>query len=313
MNITRRETLSVIGAAALLPSLSSLAHAAGDAGQAGPVIATNVYPWTTFAHRQGESLGQHSDELLAAIASTGIRGYEPVINDTAELAGLGERLGRHGMEMRSLYVNSVLHDEAQVDANVKHVLAIARAARDLGCQIIVTNPAPVRWGGPEDKNDAQLRAQAKALDRLGAELRGLGLALAYHNHDAELRQGAREFHHMLTGTDPANVRFCFDAHWIFRACGNSEVAVFDVLALYRDRITEIHLRQSTQGVWDEVFKLSGDIDYERLLRSLHEHGQSPLLVLEQAVEAGSPSAHTAVEAHRAGYQNLREFLAKQSV
>jgi len=47
------------------------------------------------------------------------------------------------------------------------------------------------------------------------------------NRDAELRQGGREFHHMLTATNPDDVKLCLDAHWIYRGCGDSQVAVFD--------------------------------------------------------------------------------------
>ena len=85
------------------------------------------------------------------------------------------------------------------------------------------------------------------------------MVLAYHNHDAEMREGAREFHHMLTGTDPANVKLCLDAHWIYRGSGNSQVALFDIVEIYVDRIVELHLRQSHDGIWSEVFG-EGDIN-----------------------------------------------------
>ena len=178
-----------------------------------------------------------------------------------------------------------------------------------GSKIIVTNPSPIRWGGPDDKNDAQLRIQAAALDRLGAELRKLGLALAYHNHDAELRQGGREFHHMLTATDPDNVKFCLDAHWVFRGCGDSEVAVFDALAHYYERIVEVHLRQSQDGVWTEAYAMSGDIDYSRLFEYLTARKITPHFVLEQAVEAKSSNKIIVTEAHRRGRETLIAFLS----
>jgi inosose dehydratase len=309
MKITRRESLSILGAATAASWLDPLLRGAEESGKATPHVATNTYPWLTFARREGRPFNLHSDALLADIASAGIVGYEPIISNPAESDGLGERLQKHGLEMRSLYVNSLLHDEAKADESIASVIAIAKAAGSLGTTIIVTNPSPIRWGGPEDKNDAQLRTQAAALDRLGAELRILGLMLAYHNHDAELRQGGREFHHMLTATDPANVKFCLDAHWIFRGCGDSEVAVFDVLAHYHERVVELHLRQSKDGVWTETFTLSGDIDYIRLFDFLAEKQISPLCVLEQAVETKSPREMTVIEAHRQGRANLMKCLS----
>jgi inosose dehydratase len=133
--------------------------------------------------------------------------------------------------------------------------------------------------------------------------------LAYHNHDAELRQGGREFHHMLTATDPANVKFCLDAHWIFRGCGDSEVAVFDALTHYHQRVVELHLRQSADAVWTEAFSMKGDIDYARMFRFLTKQNIAPHFVLEQAVEASSPNELSAVEAHRQGLANLRRALS----
>jgi inosose dehydratase len=171
----------------------------------------------------------------------------------------------------------------------------------------VTNPSPLRWGGPENKTDEQLKVQAAALDRLGARLQQMGMVLAYHNHDMELRLAAREFHHMMVGTDPAHVTLCLDAHWIYRGAGNSQVALFDVLKLYGPRITELHLRQSQNHIWTESFG-PGDIDYPRLAAYLLAIGIKPLLVLEQAVEAGSPNTMNAVEAFQKSVQYTREVF-----
>ncbi len=295
MPTTRRDCLSLVGASAVLPALTTLLGAAEAVGGAKPHIATNTYPWSTFARRSGESLELHTDSLLADIAATGITGYEPIINKPTEFDGLGERLRQHGLEMRSIYVNSTLHDPAKAEQSVEDVISIASAAKALGTKIIVTNPSPIRWGGPEDKNDAELRFQAKTLDGLGAELRKRGITLAYHNHDAELRQGGREFHHMLTATDPANVKFCLDSHWVFRGCGDSEVAVFDSLPHYGDRIVELHLRQSVDGIWTESFAVQGDIDYRRLFEWLDEQGNHPHLVLEQSIEEQSAKELSVVE------------------
>lgn len=271
-------------------------------------IATNTYPWAQFAKRDGRPFTLHTDETLAAIAATGITGYEP--NMTAsDFAGLPDRLKRHGLEMRSLYVNSALHDPARAEASIAEVLTIARRAAETGTRIIVTNPSPIRWGGPENKTDAQLLLQARMLDRLGAELRQLGLALAYHNHDIELRLGAREYHHMLTATDPDNVKFCLDAHWVFRGCGESQVALFDTLEHYGRRVIELHLRQSRGGVWTEVFAAEGDIDYRRLAKWFSDRRLAPLLVLEQAVEEKSPRNLDVGAAHQQSLANAREIFA----
>jgi len=267
-------------------------------------LATNVYPWMTFARRAGEKFQKHSEQLLGQIASTGIQGYEPIIDGVEDFQGLGNRLKKHKLEMRSLYVNSTLHEKAQVETSSQKILAIAREAKKLGTKIIVTNPSPIRWGGTESKSDSQLKLQAQALDELGSALKNEGLTLAYHNHDVELRHGAREFHHMLTATSPENVRFCLDAHWVFRGCGNSEVAVFDALAHYAERVVELHLRQSNNGIWTEAFQKEGDINYQRLFDQLSAKNIIPHYVLEQAVEAQSPKTLSASQAHHQSRKNF---------
>jgi inosose dehydratase len=301
--MNRRSFLLRTAATGLVLGSPTLRSAAAST----PHVATNTYPWGTFASRDGGTFTLHTDEALAAIARTGITGYEPIINAPEEFNGLEARLKAHGLEMRSLYVNSTLHDDS-ASASIDSVLAIARRALEIGTRIIVTNPSPIRWGGPENKSDAQLRAQAKALDRLGADLRQLGATLAYHNHDIELRLGAREFHHMLTATDPANVKLCLDAHWVFRGCGDSQVALFDAVEHYGSRIVELHLRQSRNGIWTEVFSGEGDIDYARLSAWLRQHGIKPHLVLEQAVETGSPKTLDVIAAHRQGLAQARQLF-----
>lgn len=307
-NISRRQSLQQLLAVTTVPLVSPFLQAS-EAKQHSHLIATNTYPWLTFARRNKHEFNIHSDQLLSDISSTGINGYEPIIESPSEFSVLKERLPQHQLQMPSIYVNSLLHDKDKVSQSIEEVLAIAEAAVPLGVKIIVTNPSPIRWGGTEDKTDPQLRLQGKSLDSLGQQLRQRGITLAYHNHDAELRQGGREFHHMLTATDPANVKLCLDAHWVYRGCGNSEVAVFDALTHYHERIVELHLRQSVKGIWTEAFAMQGDIDYQRLMNFLTEQGIKPHLVLEQAVEAQSPQLHTATAAHKISYENLKKATA----
>jgi len=271
-------------------------------------VACNQYPWGTFYSREKKDFNALLDSGLAEVKASGNDGFEPGVGGLQQIEQMAPLLKKHGLEMRSLYVNSTLHDAAQADKSIEEVLAAAAQAKAVGTRIIVTNPSPLRWGGPENKTDEQLKVQAAAMDKLGARLTQMGLILAYHNHDIELRNAAREFHHMMVGTDPANVTLCLDAHWIYRGSGNSQVALFDVLKLYGPRVTELHLRQSQNGVWTEAFG-PGDIDYQRLADSLLQLGVKPLLVLEQAVEAGSPNTMNAVEAFKKSTQYTREVFA----
>ncbi len=271
-------------------------------------LATNQYPWLTFYRRAGIDFGASLDKVLGQVVAAGMDGYEPLASSPQQVEDLAGRLKKHGLQMRSVYVNSTLHDAAAAEKSIGEVVAIAEKAKTAGTRIIVTNPNPIRWGGEEDKTDPQLRTQAEALNRLGERLAGLGMVLAYHNHDAELRNAARELHHMLVGTEPKLVTLCLDAHWIYRGAGNSAVAVMDVVKLYGPRITELHLRQSVDGTWTEAFG-EGDIDYAAIVQHLVEIGVRPHVVLEQAVEKESPKTMNAEQAHRRGGQYARRVFA----
>ena len=272
-------------------------------------IACNTYPWDMFYRRDGRTFGQNLVADLAAVAACGIHRIEPNLESVAMVDRYADALSPAGLTMPSIYVNSVLHEAGAVETSIHDVVTIATRARARAdTTIVVTNPRPISWGGPENKSNEEILRQGDALNRLGAALRAEGLTLAYHNHDSELRLGARELHHMLASTDAELVKFCFDPHWTFRGCDNSELAVFDILTLYAERIVELHLRQSTHGVWDEAFAATGDIDYSRLLASLTSREIHPLITLEQAVEDGSPHSLDAATAHARSVQALGAML-----
>lgn len=305
---TRRDflgdTVLVAGAAALSPALARSAMGAQDRKLH---VACNSYSWAVFYQRQGRNFDQMLDEGLAEVAASGLDGYEPSLADIAQVDRLAPLLKKHGLEMRSFYVNSLLHEADQADQSIEQILTVAGRAKEAGARIVVTNPSPLAWGGPQNKNDAQLKTQAVALNRLGAELKKTGLTLAYHNHDMELREAAREFHHMMLGTDPANVTLCLDSHWVYRGSGNSQVALFDIVKLYGSRVSELHLRQSKDGVWTEALG-EGDIDYRAFASALRETGARPHVVLEQAIEKGSPDTMKPVEAFKESTEYVRRLF-----
>jgi len=271
-------------------------------------VASNEYSWTVFYARENRDFKQSLEAGLRDVERSRLNGLEPFCEKPEEVDRIAPLLKKHGLEMRSLYVNSTLHEPDKADASIEQILAVARKAKAVGTRFIVTNPSPIRWAGPENKDDKQLRTQAAALGKLGRELSGLGLTLAYHNHDMELRNGAREFHHMMVGTDPALVSLCLDAHWIYRGTGNSSVALFDIVELYGSRVVEVHLRQSQSGTWSETFG-EGDIDYSRLAARLKAKGVKPHLVLEVAVEKGTPKTLDPVAAHRKSVEYAQKVFA----
>lgn len=300
----RRQFLQTIAGASAAAMLSA---AIPPAAYPYP-IASNSYNWITFYRRQKKNWGEDLDACVADLAQTGLKAYEPSLGSAAEASRLIAALTKANIAMPSVYVSSLLHKADEAQKSISTVLDIADAVRSYGTSIMVTNPTPIRWGGNELKTDAELEVQAKYLGLLGAELRKKGIKLAYHTHDVELKAGARELHHMLLGTSPQDVSFCFDVHWVYRGSQDSQVAVFDVLKLYGKRIVELHIRQSVAGVWAETFSATGDIDYPRLVREIKTLGIRPHLVIEQCLEDKSPNTLGAVEAHIQDLAAVREVF-----
>jgi inosose dehydratase len=272
-------------------------------------LACNQYPWIVYYQRDNKNFSEMLDTGLGELASCNLDGYEPILNTPQDVDRLAPLLKKHNLELRSFYVNSTLHDAQQAEKSIKDIVTVAKKAKQIGTKIVVTNPSPIRWGGAENKNDAQLIVQAQAMNDLGRELKANGLILSYHNHDIELRNAAREFHHMMAGTDPRYVTLCLDTHWIYRGAGNSQVALFDVLKLYGSRISELHIRQSIDNIWSETVS-AGDIDYPRLAKYLLRINVKPHLVLEQAVENGTPKTMSTLDAFKQSSAYCRQVFAE---
>ncbi len=302
----RRPFLKKVVGAGLLLNQSVLSYKPAWASE--EKLSCQQYTWSTFFKREKKEWLADLDTSFESLKRSGYSTFEPTFDSVDAVKAIKGPIQKHSVKVRSCYVNSILHDPDQRSKSIDQVLAIATAAKDLGAKIVVTNPSPIQWGGPENKSDRQLTHQAEALEELGSELTSLGLVLAYHNHDAEMREGAREFHHMLA-TDPDNVSLCLDSHWIFRGAGDSSVALFDIVDLYRDRIVELHLRQSRKGTWTETFGV-GDIDYHRLAKYLNDQDIHPLIVMEQAVEEGTPHRMTAIGALSASRINAVHTFEK---
>ncbi len=308
MHHQRRDFLKAmgLGAAAMATGgrLNLLSSSAAADDSAPLHVATNFYPWITFYKRDNRDFLAELDAGLADIKKAGLDGIELPLGAPETLEKQAELLKKHGLQARSFYVGPPMHDERS-EQSIASVLASAEKAKELfNTQIIVINPQPQK-----NKTDAMLRHQAAALEQLGRRLHEKGMTLAYHFHAVELENAAREFHHMLCNTEPHHLTLCYDAHWMFRGSGNSAVAVLDAVTLYGARISEIHLRQSVDGVWTEAFG-EGDIDYPAMVKMLREVGAKPLLVLEQAVEAQSPKTLDAVAAHRRGAEYTRRLFAQ---
>jgi inosose dehydratase len=271
-------------------------------------ISANEYNWITFYQRSGKKWGEDWDACLSEYAKTKIPGFEPSLRDVAHLEELAPYLEKHQIRMPSFYVGSWMHEEDAAKKSMDTILGIAEKSRKFGTKIIVTNPNPIQWGDGPLKNDDQLFCQSSHLDQLGKEISKLGMKLAYHTHDVELKAGAREFHHVLQNTSPEHLHFCMDVHWMYRGSANSQWAVFDTLKMYANRIVSFHLRQSQHGVWTETFRPTGDIDYYRFAKEVKNLGIKAHLVIEQCLEEKTTVQFGAVQAHQINFSEIKNLF-----
>jgi len=249
------------------------------------MFSVQIYCWVQVYEQQKKNAHDYMEEVLAQTKEAGYQAIELSFPTKENADRARELLPKSGLKLPSMYVGGKMHEENWRET-VELAATKARWGREFGAKVVVVNPDPIAWGKLLDKTDDQLKRQAEALQTLGEKVSAEGMQLAYHTHDAEMRQSAREFHHMMQATDAEHVGFCFDTHWVFRGAGNSQLAMFDVFKMYKSRLKSLHLRQSQAGVWTETFG-EGDIDYPRLANLLREMNFQGPMTLEQCFETGT--------------------------
>lgn len=270
------------------------------------IISCNGYNWITFYQRAGKVWGQDWETCIEDYARSGLKALEPSIGNADDLNKLIPVLKKYDISLPSIYVNSILHETKEADISIQRILAIADRVKLEGTKIIVTNPSPLKNGAR--KIEAELACQVEKLNMLGSLLKQKGITLAYHTHDVEFRENAREFHYVLQNTKPENLAFCMDVHWVYRGSGNCEKTVFDILETYGNRIVALHIRQSKNGIWTETFSGKGDIDYVRLAKELKRQKIKPHLVIEQCLESKTIQTMDAAQAHAIDLKIVKEVF-----
>lgn len=264
----------------------------------------SVNTWSFYHHRlAAEPEEQFWARAMTAARDAGFTAWEPGVVDVADLERHATWAGSAGLELTSAYHGTKLHTLPYAGAAVATLGALAAAGSRWGMRILVVNADPDSWVAHRAKTDAEIRTQTAALREAGQEVARHGVQLAYHWHLPEFLNGATEANHFMLATDPAELALCLDVHWTWASCAGSNVAVENALLGYRERIVELHLRQSHGGVWDEVLG-SGDVDYGPVVHSLA--ATQPLLVAEQAP---SPESATTMDLAAATRRNAEWIRA----
>jgi inosose dehydratase len=263
------------------------------------ILGTQLYVWSQRCRREGSTLEERLDQILSEAGAAGFAAVEAPLTFCAsdrECERLGAALAANALSAPSFYSGGTFHEDGAFPDYLAETLTRARRAAELGARALCVNP-DVKRGG---KSDEELRTQVRNLDRMGAALRGLGLALWLHNHDPEMRDNARELRRTLDTTDPDLVAYCADVHWIFRGGGDP----YDYLERYGPRLGSLHVRNSRGGVWSEEFG-EGEIDYRRVREILDRHGFAGPIYVELALEAGTPQTRPLIESARLSCEYAR--------
>jgi inosose dehydratase len=282
-------------------------RAAPEEGSAAPVdrrVGVQLYIWSQHFGARKENVEDHLDEVFESCRKAGfgaVQGWLSSFSNPDEAERVGGLLARHHLAMPAAYTGGAMHTETGARAAIEEILRQARLGKQHGLEIVVMNPDTVG----REKTDEELAVQARSLNSLGEALEGLGLRLAIHTHDPEMRSGAREWYHILRNTDPKKVGFCLDLHWVFR--GKQ-----DPIRLLEDagqRTLDLHLRNSTGGIWSEDFG-DGDIDYRKVRKALDGLGYRGLYTLELAYEGGTKVTRSLEEDLRRSRRYVRMVLGQ---
>ncbi|MEM1388019.1 MAG: sugar phosphate isomerase/epimerase [Pseudomonadota bacterium] len=207
------------------------------------------------------------NQTLAMLGQAGldhVEGYEALLGDPALDAGLRQ----HGLSMPSAHISlAALEDGRALDWASRYALEAV---------FVPYVPPEAR---PTDAPG--WAALARRVVASGADLRGLGVAVGWHNHDFE-------FAPLLDGRAPVAVMaeaapdlvFELDLGWIARA-GHAPLAWIDLL---RGRIAAAHIKDLAapgqapdEEGWADLGQ--GVLDYAAIAAALRA-AQVPLWVLE---------------------------------
>ncbi len=276
----------------------------------GEVTTTMILPSRIAAQLYifGEPAQKVADPLVGVLATAHKAGFENVqgwlayYDTKTDAAKLSTMLAKEHLRMPCAYAGGAMHTQEGAEKAIETILRQARIAAQHGLEVVIHNPDPLQ----REKTDEELEIQSRNLDRLGAGLSELGLRLAIHQHDPEMRSGAREWYHILKHTNPQKVFFCLDLHWIYR--GKQDP--YQLLEDAGNRVIDLHLRNSQEGVWAQDFGL-GDIDYTRVKGILDRLQYKGYYTVELAYDPGTKQTRSLEENLRRSFEFVSQgFVVK---
>ncbi len=303
---------SLLGAISLSASIGSADRLTAQVGLAPSAASTRigaqVYVFQQFHQRRNEQLAHHLPAMLEAHTQAGIRQLELMgdLLNSRSLGVLQEASRIQGIRYPIVYTGLNLYERAGRSNAIAQAQGLAHHAAKLGARFLNLNPQPKPQKAR--KSNDELAVEAEAIRAIARVVRGQGLTLLLHQHDAEMMDDARNWRYWLQHTDAADTRICFDTHWAHRA-GQ------DVMALLREcrpRLESLHLRNSRQGVWWENLD-DGDLNYRPLATHLRETNYQGYLMVELAWESATRLSRSLAENLRLSrHYTERRFLSPRT-
>ena len=267
----------------LISGLASLGGAFGAARRGyAPKMGVQAYVWQQSLGRDKRTIADGVADVVSSLAEAGYKAVEMTSSFfTPELAPRTlDLLAARGLKLAIVYNGGDMHTADGAARTTDDTLALVERVRAARIEGVSFNPNPKK--GRERKTDAELETQTRATGELGKRLHRMKLPLLVHEHAPELAENAREWRHLLRGTDPKHVGVCLDVHWVLRAG-------LDPMTLVEEagpRIGDVHLRNSRNGVWLEELA-DGDVDYSKVAAHLKKIGYRGWLVVELAWDPGT--------------------------
>jgi sugar phosphate isomerase/epimerase len=262
----RRDFLRLLGAGAaagatgLLPSrLEALAQGAfAEPGRRGPIGPAPLIALGVQLYMLRGPMRTEPDRTLERIAALGYREVEWWGTWGLTPREIRARLDAHGLTSPAAHVDPR-------DLAPDRLDALLDAAATIGHRTVL-----VAWTPPEMRRTADdWKRTGDLLSAAGARGTARGIRAGYHNHDFEFERpaggrGRSALELLLDATDRATVDLELDCYWAFRA-GADPVAL---LATHRDRITLLHLKDSS-GAPEHAQRDLGEgvIDWAAVLRA----------------------------------------------
>ena len=220
-------------------------------------------------------------KLLAVLEDLRSAGYEGFETNFRSLehsfenpAAMRREIEARGVPLIGLHMGAGLFDPEKIEDERAMILRNAQATKALGGEHVIVSGRQLPAGSDGRALPAAIAAKARESNRLGAELRKMGLRLSIHNHTHEVAHDAEELRRLLAQTRPEDVGLLFDVGHVH----HEEVDVADFLREHGGRITGLHVRDVQNG--QEVLIGTGKIDFEALGDAIHETNWDGWVIVE---------------------------------